>query len=151
MNTFNIDWRVVVHRVFDTVKDALRVVVANDSSNPIPVEFSESGEKINEFSEVTAVASGAETTILTYAVPPSKVLVMDKIEVSGTNISTFKVKIDGNDKARMHTWFNGNLGHVFDFNGLQLNAGSIILIRALHNRPTTGDFEARLLARLKDA
>lgn len=107
------------------------------------------GEIVNQFDTVLAVASGAETLIGTYTVPAGKSFALIRVDLSGTNIATYNLYIDGDLKARKRTWFCGPFCEVIDFSnidldGLRLSEGQIIEIKVIHQRTDAGDFESRM-------
>lgn len=121
----------------------VRVLVKNDSPIPVSIEPS-SGVQKNIYAEALSVPSGSETQILSYSVPLDKVFILRRIEASGNNIATFRVKIDAVVIAKVYTYFSGPLSYVFDFSEFELNAGAILSVTAEHARPDAGDFSARV-------
>lgn len=125
--------------------------INNDGSINTNVVFTPSpqGTAISNYSEVTSVASGVLTTVLTYTVPVGKSFYLNRVEFSGTNISEYTIRFNSviNDKKRT---FFGNLNEIFDYtmggneNGFQLVAGTIVIITTKHGRPFVGDFNARI-------
>ena len=106
-------------------------------------------EEILQYAEVSSVAASVETTILTYTVPSGYVNYLHRIEVAGTNIAEYKIKINAVVKAKRYTYFGNSLNTEFDFTagprrGYKVNAGDIITVTVLHSRPTVGNFNARL-------
>lgn len=103
----------------------------------------------NNFAEITSVASGVLSTILTYTVPTGKSFYLNRVEVSGTNIGEYSVQFNSIVNAKKRTYFS-NLNEMFDFtmggntDGFQLVGGTIITITTIHNRPSLGVFDARL-------
>lgn len=105
------------------------------------------GTTINDYNEISSVASGILTVINSYTMTNSGFL--QKIIVSGTNIATFQVDLNGNTIDKKRTWFNGSLNEEFDFSdysktGYPMAIGDIIEVKVLHNRPTVGDFNTRI-------
>lgn len=101
------------------------------------------------YNEVTSVASSILTTIQTYTVPVSTTAYLQKINISGTNIATYDVLINGVLQEKKRTWFNDGLNTEFDFsdyskNGIPLITGDIVTVRVIHNRPSVGDFNSRV-------
>lgn len=100
----------------------------------------------NIFNTVSSVPSGISTNILTYTAPVNKYLFF--IGVSGENLATFDIKINGIfiDKVRTtYTKFDtvSNLG-----NGvLELLTGDIVTVNVLHNSASPGEFEAKIQVR----
>jgi hypothetical protein len=125
-----------------------------DGSINVNVQNSSGGnDVISEFAEITSVPLSTMTDILTYTVPAGFTLKLAKIEVSGSNIATYEVTVDGTLEARKRTWFSGPISETFNFEtaaagGFPVLAGSVIKVRVIHGRPMLGDFEARLIGEL---
>lgn len=91
------------------------------------------------YDEVTGVAAGVETTVLSVTAPAD--LRLKKVTASGDNVSIFRVKVDGSTVATKRSgWLTPNVD--FDFEGLVLTTGQVLVITALHDRPDTGTYEA---------
>ena len=100
------------------------------------------------YREVTAIASGSETTLISLVAPPSG-LRISKVMVSGENLALYKVSIDSNPVAAKRTWWNHfNEEFVFDdvVKGLLLTNGQVLTVTVLHNRPAAGNFEVTVMA-----
>lgn len=95
------------------------------------------------FFEVDNVVTGVTEILCSYtALAP---VYLQKIELSGTNIATFELFIDGILTDRKLTFFNGNLENLFNFDqGLNISAGQVIVVKVYHNRPDPGNFTARM-------
>lgn len=95
------------------------------------------------YDEVTGVLAGVSTIINQVTLTQNAIL--QKIVFSGTNIAEYQLIIDGNIEDKKRTYFGNGLNGNFDFNqGLTLVSGQIISVYVEHNRPTPGDFNARL-------
>jgi hypothetical protein len=131
------------------------VLSVSDGGNSITVDGSVSViepsdyEEILQYNEVSSVAAASETTVLTYTVPLAKTFHLHQISVSGTNLGSFKVKVNGNVKAQKRTWwtkFNEDFSFLTPSNkGFEVPAGDIITVTVLHNSSTVGDFNASIL------
>lgn len=111
---------------------------------------------INAYDESPAVPTGAETPVLTYVVPSGKIGFLYRVEASGENVARYKIQVNGDSIATRRTHHGSGLTTEFDFTtpnkrGTLLQAGDIVQVLALHNRPESGDFEARLQLVLKDS
>jgi len=99
--------------------------------------------------EITSIASGVETTIITVTASVSPIRVQ-KVEVSGENVALFRVKVGGVTISDKRSWW-GCFNQTFDYedfeNGLLLNIGQVLTVTVLHNRPTLANFEATVLSR----
>jgi hypothetical protein len=125
-------------------ENAQSVVIGNTAA--IPVTFTQ-GVPFVEYSDISSLASGTLTTILSYTVPVGKTLAMEKVEVSGCNVADYVVEVDGAIKGKRRTYF-GNFNADFDYKGLQVAAGLVVRVRVIHSRPTTGNFDASLIGSL---
>lgn len=131
-----------------------RVVIASDN-DPIAVTIGSTAPKFtaNTFAEITSLASGTETTIVTYTAPVGKDTYLLASEASGTNIAQYTIYVNASAISKSYTYFGGNLKTEFDFRttefdfpGLKVSPGDVLTIKVLHGRPSLGDFNARLLA-----
>lgn len=102
------------------------------------------GTILSFFNEISSVASGINTPILTYTVPLGKTDLLEQIEVSGTNIAAYEVYLNSTIFARKRTYFGSSLNELFTFSGYKLLAGDTVVVKVLHNRPDVGDFESRI-------
>lgn len=117
---------------------------------PVPVTFNDSNAPglTVDHSEITSVASGLETTILTFTAPSGGKRIT-KADVSGDNIANFRVKVDGTTLVNKRTWwshFNGSFSFEGFENGLFLTVGQVLTITVIHNSDDLGDFEATLMS-----
>jgi hypothetical protein len=108
-----------------------------------------SSEFKHVYNEITSVASATPTTVNTYIVPLGKDAFLQQVAVSGTNIATYEVFVNGVIQDKKRTYFGTSLDGVFHFSnsasdGYPLTAGDIVLVRVTHNRPSVGDFNCRL-------
>lgn len=123
--------------------------LAVNPDGSLNVNFVQSGSPglLLTYNEVTAVASGAETTIISMVIPPSGFRLM-KVDVSGENLALFRLKINGITMFTRRSWWN-HFNEQFNFedfqNGLKLTSGQILTVTVLHNRPVPGNFEATVL------
>ena len=95
------------------------------------------------YSEVTGIVNGITTLLATYTTGTNQFL--QKIEFSGTNIAEYELVVNGITQDKKRTYFGNSLNGNFDFTeGLQVPNGQTIQIFVVHNRPDTGDFNARI-------
>lgn len=135
----------------DDNRGRLHVKVANNASEAVPVFLTNavtSSTDVNQFNQIASVPQGAETLIDSLTVPAGFSLNLIRIDVSGENIGTYNVYLNGVIFARKRTWFSGTFSETFNFaennNGYKLVAGDKIEIKILHLRPTTATFESRI-------
>jgi hypothetical protein len=125
-----------------------------DSNNPIPVQVLNPTPPVTTtfktiFNQISSVPASISTLINSYTVPVGKTAKLEKIDISGSNISQYDLLINSILKARKRTYFGASLNDEFNFispnsNGLVLGAGDIIQIFTIHGRPMLGDFECRI-------
>lgn len=119
-----------------------------DGSINVNITTSNPGEVKSFYNEITSVATAVLSTILTYIAPIGKSSFLQGIEVSGTNIAEYQVLINASMLDKKRTYFGGDLDTNFLFahtgTGLPLTVADTITVKVIHNRPTVGDFNARL-------
>ena len=121
------------------------------SGGPVEVEITEGGGGVrSNLFDSAVVVSGATSNIVSFTVPAGKELELELIEFSGSNIATYEVEINGSVEAKRRTWFNGTLSGEFIFNKLLVDENLIIRLRVENFRPSSGDFEGRILGVLSD-
>lgn len=96
------------------------------------VSSGSSGTSINLYNEVTGVAMNASSSVLTYTVPPTNTLTLNRVQVSSDSISTVEIDLDSSPSAKgriCYTNYNLNFG----YDNLSLPAGTIITVTAVNN------------------
>ena len=131
------------------ISDGTHTLAINpDGSINVKVSLGAAGELKNIYTEITAVVSGVLSTIVSYVAPIGKTSYLQKVEFSGSNIATYTVLVNSAVQSKKRTYFGGALNDGVLFtdsgNGLPLIVGDIVTVKVIHNRPTVGDFEARL-------
>ena len=101
------------------------------------------------YDESAPVASGSPTTILTYTVPFGDTASLQRIMAAGENVARFDILVNSTVISTKRTYFGGALNVDFSFNtsngeGVHVNAGDVITVKVLHDRPYTAIFEATL-------
>lgn len=99
------------------------------------------GTTRNFFNEVTSVPSNIQTTIQTITILQKSRL--QRINVSGTNIATYEVYINGTLFDRQRSYFT-QLNLFFEFGEQPLNVSDVIVVKVFHTRPTVGDFNSKI-------
>lgn len=104
------------------------------------------------YAEITGVAAGVETTIVTYtssATNPSYLLL---ISASGTNVAEFRVYQTATIFDKRYMYFT-EYNQDFDYRtamlaapGLLIPPSTTVTIKVLHNRPTLGTYNAKIEA-----
>lgn len=99
------------------------------------------------YAEVLSVASGATTTVCSYIAPSAGKL--KSASAAGTNIAMFSVKLNGQVIAKKYTNFGAPLNVDFNFeDGQTLVANDVVIVEVLHNRPSSGNFNATLITQV---
>lgn len=101
-----------------------------------------------KYNELLMVPSGSEQILLSYTVPPATTTILQKASVSGENIALYKINYNSSTIATKRTYFT-YLNENFDFlgtlnNGFIMQAGDLIEITVLQNRPNPANFESTL-------
>ena len=97
--------------------------------------------------EISAVAAGVESTIITLVAPAGGYRIQ-KVEVSGDNYAIFRVKLNGATMVDRRSWwceFNETFNFEDFINGLMLTSGQTLTVTVLHNRPYVGSFETTVM------
>jgi hypothetical protein len=103
------------------------------------------GIPLSFFSEVSSVAAGATVSVLSYTVPPATTQMLQKVDVSGSNIAIYDIIINGSTFARKRTYFGGSLSDSVDCGGgFTLSSGDQVVVTVNNFRPSAGDFEVRI-------
>lgn len=135
-----------------TLADRIAIRIGNEEDGPLytsPINTLLSDLLV--FDEAPAVVVNDETKIVEYIVPPSKVVYLDKVAVSGENIGKYTLKINNVIKKVLRTYFGSSLNGQFIFNGYKLNAGDKIeiFIETFIN-DTASNHEATIEGKIKD-
>jgi len=140
--------------IADSVKigDGVETLAVNpDGSINVSINPTPSGnyKPVSTYNEVTSVVSSSLTTVAAYTVPIGKTAALYTADVSGSSIATYTVEVNSVVVDKKYTWFGGQLSERFEFttpNGgsIQLLAGDIVTIKITHNRPTPGNFNAKI-------
>jgi len=123
--------------------------LAVNADGSLNVNFVQSGAPalLVSFNSVSAVATGAETTLISKVTPPGGFRLM-KVDVSGENVALFSLKVDGVTLFTKRSWWN-NWNQEFRFedfqNGLRLTQGQVLSITVLHNRPSPANYEVTVM------
>lgn len=122
------------------ISDGTNTLAVNPNGS-INVNLTDDDNVINQYNEITSVPSAILTTILTYA--PANNGRIHKISVSGTNIAEYQIQINAVVREKIRTYFGNSLNYTANTD-IIVNAGEIITIKVIHNRPTVADFNASL-------
>lgn len=117
--------------------------LAINSDGSINVNVVETATVNNTYSEVTSVPSSTPTILLSYT--PINSGRVSQISVSGNNIATYEILVNAIVVDKGRTYFSGGLNYLFDMSsGYETISGIQIQVRVTHDRPSLGDFNARL-------
>lgn len=132
------------------------VAVTTDPDAPIAAYLTNSTQftYTESYDLALSLASGSETTIVSYTVPASKIFYLERVSFSGTNIARFRLELDGSEFERAYTYFSGPLHGQFNFDSIDsgkiCTAGQVITLKVIHARPSSGDFSGRIQGGLRD-
>lgn len=100
------------------------------------------------YNEIAAVVASTPTLLVSYTAPMGRVSYLYRVFVSGSNIATYKVKLNGTVIETIRTYFGGALNAVADFSeaakGMPLAVGDVVNVEVEHQRPFVGDFNGRI-------
>jgi hypothetical protein len=122
----------------------------NGSINVVVTEAPITGHTVESvYNEVTSVASGVQTTILTYVVPLGSTTALQAIKVSGSNVATYQILVNSVVVDKFYTYYGGEFNFYENFNTPEgstiiLNSGDTLTVSVLHTRIYVGDFNARI-------
>lgn len=109
--------------------------------NSIPI--TDTGIVTNVYNEVTGIANGIPTTLLSYTLPFDQRL--ERVSVSGTNIAMYEILLDSSVISKKYTYFGGELNADFNMSALNLLSGQVLEIMVTHSRPDVGDFNSNII------
>lgn len=115
-------------------------------SVPIPLG-SDNPNRIRVSNSLSAVASGATPTLLTFTVPVGKTLFLELINVSGENVADYTVFIDG-AKADVKRTYWSDFNADFWFLGEPVGENKVIDVVVNNFRPSVSDFDSKLIGLL---
>ena len=128
---------------------AKRVSLCQEAGETIKVDIGLSGVGFHEYDEANSVAGSGTATILTYTVPVGKVLILRRIDFSGSNRGIYQVRKNTNTFSQKRTYYT-KFDDYFEFVDQEFAAGDIVDL-VVENRSTSiGDFNATLQGSLKD-
>jgi peptidoglycan hydrolase CwlO-like protein len=98
----------------------------------------------NYYNEILSISSGSVNTILSKTVSLGSRL--KTVQVSGTNIAEYEVLLNGSVIDKQRSNFGTSLNCSFTFeNGITLVPADVLLVRVRHDRPSTGNFNAKFI------
>lgn len=122
--------------------------INSDGSINVNLLNSSNYEIVNNYNNISSVASGSETTVVTFTAPDNTYK-LSLVEFSGENIAHYRVKINGSSIASSRTHHGSGLSGSFRFfaanvDGIALSSGDVVILTVLHNRPSAANFEGRI-------
>lgn len=105
------------------------------------------------YGEISGVAKGIKTNILTFVAPAQigghPIIHLLYANFGGDNMAEYFLEINGSNTNRFTTYFGGDITGFWDFRnpsggGKAVDSADIIRIRVEHCRPDDGAFWARL-------
>lgn len=104
---------------------------------------------LKKYNEVTAVANGVETVVVTHTAIVGRTTYLQKVYVSGDNMAKYRVKLNGTTIETARTYFGGEIDREIPFDGdknpgLPLTVGDIVTVTVEHDRPDSADFNGRI-------
>jgi len=121
----------------------INTIVRNGSDNPVPVSPAIAGDSLFEYTETPNVAPGASSVILAYQVPVGKNLSLKDVLVSGDSRAIYLLKIDGNIKVKIRTYFT-EFNSIIKLSDARFLPGQLITVEAKHDSVLNSDFNATL-------
>lgn len=110
---------------------------------------SSNATSVNKYGEVSSVASGIETTMITHIAVGGRKTYLQRVDSSGENIADYKVKVNGVTIDRRRTNFGDNLNAEFIFEGylnpgLEIAVGAVVTVTVIHSRGSSADFNGKI-------
>lgn len=127
---------------YDSVTDSIKRVAVN-SLGQLLISNSPT-TSVWQYNEILTIASGSLTTILTYTVIGSD-LMIDNILASGTVDAEYRVLINGSVKAKYRTSEQDRTTKIILPTPQRVAVGSIIDVKVVHYNVATADFDASLM------
>jgi hypothetical protein len=129
--------------------DGDELEINTDGSINIQSILNPNSTGLKKYSEITAIAAGLETTIVSHTALPGRRTFLQKVITSGDNIAKYRVKINGTTIDLQRTYFGAELNALFEFEGdmnpgLEILSGDQVTVTVFHNRTMVGDFNAKI-------
>jgi hypothetical protein len=145
----------IKHREYDKFREALNglskvaVTIEQDEGSSIPIQVNESPDlpagylSVSRFFTQLSVPTGVET-VLASIIVAEEYLLLESIEVSGTNKARFNIYLNDDLIATRRTNYL-DFATEFRFISYKLAQTDKIEVKVYHERPFVGDFEARII------
>ena len=142
------------YRVDESLNKTYRAVYDEDANEKLSIIADALGDGTSidqqyRYNEINSVTKDLETVLLTFTAPSGVSTYLQRIDVSGSNIAEYKIKIDNVIIDKKRTMHGNGLNEYFIFdgksnNGYPLTSGQIVTVTVIHSRPQTGDFNSKL-------
>lgn len=100
------------------------------------------------YNEIAALVAFTPTLLVSYTAPVGKTTYLHRVFVSGDNVATYKVKVNGTVIETIRTYFGGDLNSQADFveaaKGKPIAVGDVVTVEVEHQRPFVADFNGRI-------
>lgn len=129
--------------------DGDELEINTDGSINVSTVVSPNVTGLKKYNEVSSVASGVETTIATHTALGGRRTFLQKVSASGDNVSKYRIKVNGTTIDLKRTMFGEDLNCEFIFDGeinpgYEVSVGDVITVTAIHTRPGTSDYNAKI-------
>ena len=102
------------------------------------------------YGEITSLPPSTLSLVTSYVVPVAKTAELKRVQMSGENIATYTLFLNGSKLDRRRTYFGADLNAEMDFRtqgeAIKLIAGDLLELKVEHSRPVSflADFNARI-------
>lgn len=137
-------------RIEDTAGNPLTSVDGSLNVNITGFTPSANVNQIDVYNEVTGVASGIETTVLTYVIGATGVYYLQLISSAASNVTLYMIKRNGIVMDKQYgSWTQYDFEFDYRSNndlsaGFKLTASDVITVTAIHTSPSLASFNARI-------
>lgn len=135
------------------ITDSIGTILTSSNNalnvNVVNTQNTQSNNNLLLYNKISSVPTNVLTNILTYTIPSTPTgFYFSLAEVSGTQIASFNIAIDGIEIAKKYTYWGSGFNLDFEFQSYKLSIGQVITINVLNGQPDMGDFQARILGNL---
>jgi hypothetical protein len=130
----------------DKAEYLLRTKILNLPGESVPVTLI-SDNTINSFGSISGLGSSSLTEVHSFTVPSGKNFYLKLVDVGGSNVAKYFIEVDSSTEALARTYW-GEFSKPVYFFGAKLTEGTVLKVSVIHERPTSGDFEARIVGDL---
>jgi hypothetical protein len=133
----------IINNVNTIITDGTDALAIN-SDGSINVNVISSGSNyLNKYNEVTGVATGITTVVVTHTSTINTFL--QQVMMAGNTPAVYELLVNSVVFAKQYTYYT-NLNGSFDFSrGLQINIGDIVQLKVTHDRTNLGSFNGNII------